>query len=47
MWDLIQILMGEAQVIDFALTYSDCTTAAAQLSYLADGMATYICETNT
>jgi len=44
MWELIQIYMGDATVVDFALSYTDCIIAAATETYVADGMATFICE---
>ena len=44
MWELIQIYMGNAQVIDFNLTLQDCLRMAAEQMYIADGMATFTCE---
>lgn len=43
LWDLVQILMGEASIID-KLTLADCLKKAAHQNYLADGLATFRCE---
>jgi hypothetical protein len=47
MWDLIQIYLGEATIIDHSLSLADCLRAAAEETFIADGMATFICETET
>lgn len=44
MWDLVQILMGEASVIDTGLSLLDCLQTAQREMYIADGMATFKCE---
>lgn len=44
MWDLIQIYLGEASIIDHGLSLIDCLQAAKRELYIADGMATFQCE---
>ena len=47
MYDLIEIYMGAITIIEYGLTLSDCTLAAAEQTYVADGMASFTCETST
>lgn len=47
MYQLIEIYMGEAAIVDSFALWGDCLRAALNATYVADGMATYVCEALT
>ena len=45
LYELIQLYMGHTVALDTGLSLQDCLYLAAKSSYLADGMASFYCET--
>lgn len=45
MYDLLQIYLDNIWIVDWNLSLADCLMEAARLEYIADGMATFACET--
>lgn len=43
MYELIEIYMGQASIVDSFVLLSDCLMVAIREDYIADGMATFIC----
>lgn len=44
MYELIQVYLGEVNIIDWSLTYADCLFLRDWNTAVSDGMARYACE---
>lgn len=44
MWDLVEIYLGNAEIVDHGLTLVDCLREAVRQMYISDGMSIFSCE---